>query len=49
MIAALRETVTRQEFWQEQKEFDRYVEHWENYASAHRETTGASPVLYDLC
>ena len=49
MIAALRETVTRQEFWQEQKEFDRYVEHWENYASAHRETTGVSPVLYDLC
>ena len=47
-IAALREMVTRQEFWAEQQTFEEYASGWEDYVEIFEATHGRAPVLYDF-
>ena len=48
MIAALKEHVTRSNFWQEQEHFENHCSAMEKYVAVFTATYGREPVLYDL-
>ena len=48
-VSELREAITAQGFWQEQREFDEYCQEWESNVQAFEEIVGRAPVVYDLC
>ena len=47
-IHHLRESITKEDFWTEQQEFNTYVHDWEIYSDIYRNTHDRKPVLWDL-
>ena len=45
----LKEAVSKEDFWEEQREFDEYVHEWDVYSDIFQNTHGRKPVLWDLC
>ena len=48
-IQHLRESVIKEDFWTEQKDFDDYAHEWEVYSDIFQSTHERKPVLWDLC
>ncbi len=48
-VPHLRESVTKEDFWTEQKDFDDYAHGWEVYSDICQNTHERKPVLWDLC
>ena len=48
-LMALRESVSQEHFWQEQREFNDYAHEWDIYSDVFQQTHGRKPVLWDLC
>ena len=48
-LDALKESISQEPFWQEQKEFEEYAHDWNIYSDIFQSTHGRRPVLWDLC
>ena len=48
-LHVMKESLSQESFWQEQKEFEEYAHDWNIYSDIFQSTHGRRPVLWDLC
>jgi hypothetical protein len=48
-VLVLKDSIKKEAFWEEQREFDEYVHEWGIYTDIFRTTHDRQPVLWDLC